>query len=449
MAIDDLLSLVTPHSPEAERAVLGSILIDPECVPRVVGVLKSADFYSELNRSIYDSIFKMFSFSEKIDPVTILDRMKHDGVFTDTASDYMFDLMRLTPTAANVLEYAAIVRDRALLRRISETGADITSMASSGEGGADGILEASEQKIYALRQDRSSGGLEPLSKVLYGVWNDIQAAAESGAALPGLSTGLADLDNAIMGLNKSDLIIVAARPGVGKTSIALNIALHAARESKKAVAIFNLEMSREQLAMRLLSAESRIDGKRLQRGIISGKDWKTLAQASADLSACNILINDNPMLSVADMNAQCRRVSNLGLVVIDYLQLMTSASGKGSSENRTQVVSDMSRMMKVMAKELNVPVICLSQLNRASVSRADKRPALSDLRESGAIEQDADIVLGLYREDMFDDNAEEHNTAECIILKNRRGEMGSIKMQFSPEFTSFSTLEQRYDEDDY
>jgi len=448
VAIDDLLSRQVPHSPEAERAVLGAMLIDSECAPRVVGVLKSSDFHAELNKTIFETMHRMFSFSQKIDPVTLLDQMKKDGVYTDAAPDYLLDLMNLTPTSANVIEYATIVRDYSLLRHIASTGSDIAEMASSGEGGALGVLDAAEQKVYALREGRSAGGLEPLSKVLHTVYTDIVAASESGAGLPGLSTGLTELDSAIMGLNKSDLIIIAARPGVGKTSIALNIALHAARESQKTVAIFNLEMSREQLAMRLLAAESRIDGKRLQRGTIAPSDWKDLAAAAQELSKCQILINDNPTLSVAEMNAQCRRVSNLGLIVIDYLQLMQSAGGsvKYSNENRTQAVSDMSRMMKIMAKELNVPVICLSQLNRASVSRADKRPALSDLRESGAIEQDADIVLGLYREDMLNDDAETHNTAECIILKNRRGELGRIELQFSPEFTSFTAVETRYEE---
>ncbi|MDR0905915.1 MAG: replicative DNA helicase [Oscillospiraceae bacterium] len=450
MALDDLLTRVTPHSPEAERAVLGSILIDSECAARVVGVLKSSDFYSELNRAIYDTMYRMFSYSQKIDPVTVLDHMKTDGVYTDAASDYMMELMELTPTSANVMEYASIVRDRSLLRQISEAGSDITEMAVSGEGGAMGILDAAEQKVYALRQNRSTGGLEPISKVLRTVFTDIDAAAKNGAGLPGLPTGLTELDNAIMGLNKSDLIIIAARPGIGKTSIALNMALNATRETGKAIAIFSLEMSREQLAMRLLSSESRIDGKKLKRGIIGPKDWQKLAAAAQELSKCNLLINDNPMLSVADMNAQCRRVPNLGLIIIDYIQLMQK-SGSGvrySSENRTQVVSDISRMMKIMAKELNVPVVCLSQLNRQSTERKDKRPTLSEMRDSGSIEQDADIVLGLYREDALTNDSVEQNTAECIILKNRHGEMGTIKLQFSPEFTSFGSLESRYTDDD-
>jgi replicative DNA helicase len=256
------------------------------------------------------------------------------------------------------------------------------------------------------------------------------------------------LDRHILGLNKSDLILIASRPGMGKTSIALNIATHVAKVTSKAVAIFSLEMSREQLALRLLSSASFIDNKKLQTGRLSADDWRDLAKAAAMLSSYNILINDNPTLTVADINAQCRRVSDLALIVIDYLQLMQSAGGptKYAGENRTQVVSDISRMLKIMAKELNVPVICLSQLSRANEARQDKRPLLSDLRESGAIEQDADIVLGLYRDDYYNKDTDRHNIAECIILKNRRGETGKIELQWNPEYTMYSNIDRYHSE---
>ncbi|MDR0839052.1 MAG: replicative DNA helicase [Oscillospiraceae bacterium] len=450
MATDEFQTRQTPHSPEAERAVLGSMLFDASCAPDVIGLLKSSDFYSELNRAIYDTIFSMFSYSKTIDPVTVLNEMKSSGVWTESAPDYVLELMNLTPTSANVMEYAAIVRDRALLRAIANTGADITEMAVSGEGGAMGILDASEKKVYALRQDRSGGGLEPIAKVLAGVYESISEASKNGTGLPGLSTGLPDLDSAIMGLNKSDLIIIAARPGVGKTSIALNIALHAARESQKSIAFFSLEMSRDQLAMRLLSSESHIDNKKLQTGRVPSSDWKRLAAAAMEISKTKLLINDNPSLTVADMNAQCRRVRDLGLVVIDYLQLMQSATGstRYAGENRTQVVSDISRMMKIMAKELNVPVICLSQLSRANESRANKRPQLSDLRESGSIEQDADIVIGLYREELYNANTVNQHVAECIILKNRRGETGKFDLLFQPDFTTYTVLDRKHTDGD-
>ena len=446
--MDDLLQRQIPHSTEAEQAVLGSMLIDARCISDVIGLLRASDFYSVSNRDIFETVYSMFNYSMAIDPVTVLDKMKEDGAYNDDSPGYIRDLMLITPTASNVMEYAAIVKDKALLRAIVDAGGDISEMAISGEGGATNILEASEKRIYSLRQDRSRDGLEPVSKVLVGVYEEISNAAKSGSGIPGLTTGLHDLDRSIMGLNKGDLILVASRPGMGKTSIALNIALHAAKSSGKTVAVFSLEMSSEQLAIRLLASESFIDSKKLQTGRIKQEEWRKLAAAAASISQADLLINDNASLSVSDMNAQCRRVPNLGLVVVDYLQLMQSASGsKGSlNENRVQVVSEISRMMKIMAKELNVPLICLSQLSRANESRQNKRPLLSDLRESGAIEQDADIVLALYRDDYYNKESEAHNIAECIILKNRRGETGMIELQWLPEFTHFSSLERHHEE---
>ena len=441
--MDELLGRQTPHSIEAEQAVLGSMLIDARCVADVVGLVHADDFYSATNKDIFETIYSMFNYSLVIDPVTVLDHMRANAVWKDSSPGYVLELMNITPTAANVMEYAAIVKDKALLRAIADAGGDINSMATSGEGGANAILEAAEKRVYALRQGRNTTGLEPISKVLVGVYEQISEAAKSGNTIPGLGTGLGDLDRLIMGLNNSDLILIASRPGMGKTSIALNIALHAAKTSGKTVAVFSLEMSREQLALRLLASESFIDGKKLQTGRIRSDEWKKLAAAATSISAADLLINDNPSLSVTDMNAQCRRLPNLGLVVIDYLQLMQSAGGSHgyAGENRQQAVSDISRMMKIMAKELNVPVICLSQLSRASETRQNKRPMLSDLRDSGAIEQDADIVLGLYREDYYNNEAETNNVAECIVLKNRRGETGMIELQWLPEYTTYSSIE--------
>ncbi|MGE4483646.1 MAG: replicative DNA helicase [Oscillospiraceae bacterium] len=447
--MDELLAKQMPHSVEAEQAVLGSMLIDSRCVPEVIGKLRPGDFYVKMNREIFDTIYSMFNYSMVIDPVTVLEQMKINGVYNkDTSSPYIFELMNITPTAANVMEYAAIVRDKALLRAVAEAGNDISGMAMEGAGEAAEILEAAEKKIYALRQGRTDGGLEPVSKVLIDVYNQLSEAAKRTESIPGYSTGLIDLDNSIMGLNKSDLIIIAARPGMGKTSIALNIAMHVAKTSNKTVAIFSLEMSREQLGMRLLSGESFVNGKKLQTGRLTPAEWKKILDASAAISKADLRIDDNPSLSVADMNAQCRRIKDLGLVVIDYLQLMQSAGSgtKYSGENRQQVVSDISRMLKIMAKELNVPVICLSQLSRAGKDRADKRPILSDLRESGAIEQDADIVLGLYLEAHYNKETENPNLAECIILKNRRGETGNIELQWLPEYTTYASVERRYTE---
>lgn len=445
---DELLSMQMPHSAEAEQAVLGSILIDDRCVSQVIEALKPEDFYLRQNREIYEAICSMFNFSEKIDPVTVLDKMKQNGVYHEgTSYEYVRQLMVITPTAANVGEYINIVKDKALLRQIAETGGAITTMIQEGQATAQEALEAAEQRIYAIRQGRGAQGLEHISTVLLSVYDRLNELAASDSAVPGLSTGLADLDRAIAGLNKSDLIILAARPGMGKTSMALNMLLHAGKFSGKAVVFFSLEMSREQLAMRLISSESYVDNKRLVTGKLSGDDWDKIAAAAMALNQTNILIDDNPMLTVADMNAKCRRVDNLGLVVIDYLQLMTASGGENRrGDNRQQIVSDISRALKIMAKELNVPVVCLSQLSRGSESRSDKRPMLSDLRESGAIEQDADIVMFLYREGYYDQNTEDHNLCECIIAKNRHGETGTVELQWIPEYTTFTSIDRRHEE---
>ncbi len=447
--MDELLGRKVPYSAPAEQAVIGSMLIDPSCVPEVLEKLQADEFYLPLNRDIFETIYAMFSYSQAVDPVTVLDQMKVRGVWQDNCEEYLAEIMRVTPTAANVLEYAAIVRDRALLRRLGEAADEINKMVYEGSGEAEAMLEAAERRVYALRQGRNVGGLIPVSSVVQTVFDNLSAAAASGNAIPGLSTGLADLDRVTLGLNRAELILIAARPGMGKTSIALNMALHAALNERQTVAIFSLEMSREQLVTRLLSRAALVPSQNLLTGQLSDQQWRDITSAAQALSATDIRIDDNPSLTVSDMNAQCRRVPKLGLVVIDYLQLMQSA-GSGhswSNESRTQAVSDISRMLKIMAKELNVPVICLSQLSRANESRQDKRPMLSDLRESGAIEQDADVVIGLYRDGYYNKESENPNLAEAIILKNRMGQTGTVELLWLPEYTSFSMLEKRRDDD--
>lgn len=321
--MDELLSRQVPHSAEAEQAVLGSILIDERCVPRVIEHLKPEDFYLRQNREIFETVCSMFNFSETIDPVTVLDKMKQNGVYDEATSyDYIRQLMLITPTAANVEEYINIVRDKSLLRKVAETAGGILGLVQEGSATAAEALEAAEQRIFALRQGRSAQGMEHISSVILSVYDRLNELAANDSAVPGLSTGLPDVDAAIAGLNKSDLILLAARPGMGKTSMALNVLLNAGKFSGKAVVYFSLEMSREQLAMRLISNESFVELKRLITGKLGEDDWGKIAAASAALNQTNILIDDNPMLSVADMNAKCRRVDNLGLVVIDYLQLM-------------------------------------------------------------------------------------------------------------------------------
>ena len=449
MANEDLLLRQMPHSLEGEQAVLGSMLIDPDCVKEVMDKLRPDDFYLRQNREIFETVYTMFSYARPIDGITVFEEMRKAGLTDDNTRSYLAQLMEITPTSANVMEYAAIVQDKALLRSVAQAAGEITALVQEGMGEAGEILEASEQKIYAIRRGQSAQEMVPLRNVLPDVLDRLGEMSEHENHLPGLSTGLSAIDQKITGLNKSDLILLAARPGMGKTSLALNVALNVAKGEGKTVAVFSLEMSREQLATRLLSSEALVENNRLRTGLLRETDWEKIAGAATVLNRLDVRIDDNPLLSVADMNAKCRRLENLALVVVDYLQLMSSAGGSGrGGENRQQVVSDMSRMLKIMAKELNVPVICLSQLSRANEKRDDKRPMLSDLRESGAIEQDADIVMFLYRDDYYNEDSEKHNIAECIIAKNRHGETGKVELRWMPEYTQFFTLDKRYDGED-
>ena len=436
---DELIPRQQPQSLEAEQAVLGSILIDSRCIADIIGILRPEDFFLKQNREIYETIYTMFNFSQTIDPVTVLDKMRELGVYHDNSPDYIQQLMEITPTAANAARYAGIVRDKAMLRGLAQAGTEINDTVYSQVGTPSEMLESAEKKIYALRKGERGDSLEHIGTILHKVFDHLTELAQSDSAIPGLSTGLRDLDTKINGLNKSDLLLIAARPAMGKTSFALNIGLNVAKKYNKTVAFFSLEMSREQLAMRLLSGESFVDSQKMATGKLSDDEWTKLCMASAVLSQTDIRVDDNPSITVAEMNAKCRRIDNLGLVIIDYLQLMTgSGYSKGSGENRVQVVGEISRALKIMAKELNIPVICLSQLSRAVESRTDKRPIMSDLRESGAIEQDADAILFLYRDDYYNPNSEEPNVAECIVSKNRHGETGTVKLQWLPQYTTLA-----------
>ena len=443
---EELLNRQLPQSLEAEQAVLGSILIDSRCVADIIGVVRPEDFFLEQNREIYETVYTMFNFSQTIDPVTVLDKMRELGYYHDNSRDYILQLMEITPTAANAVRYANIVRDKAMLRGLAKAGEEISETVYEQVGTPAEMLEAAEKKIYALRKGERGDSLEHIGTVLHKVFDRLTELSMSDSLIPGLSTGLRDLDTKINGLNKSDLLLIAARPAMGKTSFALNIGLNVAKKYKSTVAIFSLEMSREQLAMRLLSGESFVDSQKLLTGKLSDEEWGKLAMASASLSQTDIRVDDNPSVTVAEMNAKLRRVDDLGLVIIDYLQLMTGSGYGRASENRVQVVGDISRSLKIMAKELNVPVICLSQLSRAVESRQDKRPIMSDLRESGAIEQDADCILFLYRDDYYNENSEEKNVAECIVAKNRHGETGTVKLQWLPQYTTFADREWKHAE---
>ena len=444
---EELIPRQAPQSLEAEQAVLGSILIDSRCVADVIGIVRPEDFYLQQNRDIYEAIYTMFNFSQTIDLVTVLDKMREMGVYQDNSRDYVLQLMEITPTAANVVRYANIVRDKAMLRGLVQAATDISETVYSQVGTPAEMLEAAEKKIYALRKGERGDSLEHIGMVLHKVFDHLTELSQSDSAIPGLSTGLRDLDMKINGLNKSDLLLLAARPAMGKTAFALNICMNVAKKYKKTVAFFSLEMSREQLAMRLMSMESFVDSKKMATGKLDEDEWSKLCMASAALSQTDIRVDDNPSITVAEMNAKCRRLDNLGLILIDYLQLMQgSGYGKGGGDNRVQVVGEISRALKIMAKELNVPVICLSQLSRAVEGRTDKRPILSDLRESGAIEQDADSVMFLYRDEYYNENTEDKGVAECIVAKNRHGETGTVKLQWIPQYQTFSDREWKHAE---
>ena len=448
--MEDLLGRQAPHSLEAEQSVLGSMLIDSRCVNDVIGMVRPDDFYLQTNRDIYETIYEMFSYSQVIDPVTVLDKMRERGVYDEqNSTKYIMQLMEITPTAANVKQYAQIVRDKSLLRSLSEAASNILDTVYEGAGSAQDMLEAAEKQIYALRRGNTNDSLEHVGTILLKVFDRLTELSESGSEISGVSTGLHDLDKALSGLNKTDLMLLAGRPGMGKTSLGLNIALNVAKKyPKKTVAFFSLEMSKQQLVTRLLANESFVDNKKLTTGQLSVDEWSKIGIASSALAQTDLRVDDNPSITVAEMNAKCRRIDDLALVVIDYLQLMTSSGAKNtySGENRQQVVSDISRSLKIMAKELNVPVLCLSQLSRANESRQDKRPMLSDLRESGAIEQDADEVLFIYREDYYNKETEKQNIAECIVAKNRHGETGTVELQWLPQFTTFADREWRHTE---
>jgi len=443
---EELLVRQMPQSLEAEQAVLGSILIDSRCVGDVIGIVRAEDFYLQQNREIYEAIYTMFNFSQSIDPVTVLDKMREMGVYHDNSRDYIRQLMTITPTATNAVRYANIVKDKALLRHLADASADISKMVETQKGTTSEILEAAEKKIFDLRKGEHGDSLEHIGITLHKVFDRLNELCQSDSPIPGMSTGLRDLDKQINGLNNSDLLLVAGRPGMGKSTFALNIALNVAKKYNKTVAIFNLEMSREQLAMRLLASESFVDSKKMATGKLSEDEWTKLGMAASSLSQTDIRIDDNPAITVADMKAKCRRVENLGLVIIDYLQLMNGSGYGKSSDNRVNVVSDISRALKIMAKELNVPVVCLSQLSRGPEGRTDKRPMMSDLRESGAIEQDADVIMLLYRDDYYNMDSEDKGIAECNVAKNRHGEGGVVRLQWISQYQTFADREWKHAE---
>ncbi|MBQ4129206.1 MAG: replicative DNA helicase [Ruminococcus sp.] len=442
--------LKLPYSPEAEQAVLGAILMEPECIARVAEILNSSEyFYVTNHKVIYSAMLTMFTMGKTVDFVTVLETLKAEKAFDDaTGKQYLMQLAQSCPSISNIEVYAQYIRDKYDMRMLISTSRDIIEEASDGEIDPTMLLDSAEQRIFDIRRGKDVQGLQRVDEVLVETFDRLDLLNRNDDSVKPVSTGIGDLDRVITGLNRSDLILLAARPGMGKTSFALNIAKHVACVSKKTVAFFSLEMSKEQLASRLLSSEALVGGTKLRTGKLSEEEWQRLIAAGDVLNKADLYLDGTPGITVPEMKAKLRRLRNIDLVVIDYLQLMSS--GGRRTDNRVQEISEITRNLKILAKELNIPVLCLSQLSRASEQRPDHRPQLSDLRDSGSIEQDADIVLFLYREGYYDKDkgenavsAVDQNSGECLVAKNRHGETSSVKLHWQGEFMRFTSLEAR------
>lgn len=429
-----------PFSLEAEQSVLGAILINPACMDQLAGILTAEDFQLEEHQALFTAMQGMYLRSRTIDVVTLLDELVKNGVYDEAGGkDYIRLISEIVPSASNVTDYAEIVRDKSVLRALIGVCDEVSDAAYREQDDVPHLVEMAEQKIFSIAEGHENKNFVHIRDALVQVYDRLHMLSENREEVLGMPTGFSGLDRVLVGLGKSDLVLVGARPGMGKTSFAMNLATYAAVSTKKAVCIFSLEMSAEQLVTRVLSSEGMIDSYRLRSGELSDDDWSKLAHAASKLSDCQILIDDTTGSTVTGMKAKLRRVKNLGMVVIDYLQLMQSDR---RIDNRVQEVAEISRGLKLLAKELQVPVICCAQLSRGPESRTDKRPMLSDLRDSGAIEQDADIVLFLYRDEYYKSEEEPQNTAEVIVAKNRHGSTGNVKMGWFGQYTKFTTLEE-------
>lgn len=433
-----------PYSLEAEQSVLGALLLDPNCIGESFSYISQASFYSEKHKKIFSVLTRLFTSGLPIDFITVLDAVMLDNIFESeqSAKVYLTQLMDMVPSITNFNSYCKIVKEKYYLRSLIGAARSIVDLATNADFDAETILDSAEQKIFEIRQDKVSANIVPIDEVISQEFDHLDKIA-SGESRVGISSGYSTLDAIITGLNASDLIVLAARPAMGKTSFALNIASRVAKQSKKQVVIFSLEMSSQQLVERMLSSECSILSTKLHSGMLESDEWALLASGAQELSQCKIFFDDTPNLSAIEMKAKLRRFSDLGLVIIDYLQLMSSGRRDG---NRVQEISEITRMLKIMAKELEVPVITLSQLARGPEARQDHRPILSDLRESGSIEQDADIVMFLYRDEYYNPEDAKPGVAECIVAKNRHGETGTIELGWDGKFTRFMGLDRYHNE---
>ena len=430
-----------PYSLEAEQTILGAILIDQSVISTVLEKVKPDCFYNEQHRQLFNIMLRMFTSGIKSDVITVLNEAVKENIF-ETAQEgrnYLAALVNMVPSVDNIDSYCQICAEKYYIRSLALVARELLHEISLGQSSAQVMLDSAEQKIYDIRQGRDVKGLAPISDVIFESWERLQKiSGPDKDKYLGARTGFTMLDSVTTGLNKSDLIILAARPGMGKTSFALNIATNVARRSEKEVAVFSLEMSKEQLATRMLSTEALVDSHKLRSGHLSDDDWVRLASSADVLCGLPLYLDDTPGTNVPQIKAKLRRMKNIGLVVIDYLQLMESTI---KSENQALRVAEITRNLKILAKEIDVPVILLSQLNRGVEGRPDKRPLMSDLRDSGAIEQDADIVMFLYRDAYYNKESTEPNVSECIVAKNRHGETGTIKLIWDGQFTRFSNAD--------
>jgi replicative DNA helicase len=441
--MDLLAQRLPPQNLEAEISVLGGVLLDNEALNRVLEVIKEGDFYRESHRKIFSAILDLYERSEPVDLITLSEALKkREALEAVGGVEYLNSLVNSVPTAANISYYAKIVKEKAILRKLINRSTDIISQVYGVSGDVDDFLDQAERSIFEISEDRVRPSFYPLKDIIKASFKTIERLYEKRQLITGVPTGFTKLDELTSGLQPSDLIIVAGRPSMGKTALALDIAAYAAVEGGIPSAIFSLEMAKEQLALRMLCSEAKVDAHRLRGGFLSESDWPKLTRAAGSLSEAPIFIDDTPGLSALEMRAKSRRMKaehNLGLVVVDYLQLMR---GRADSDNREQEISDISRSLKALAKELNVPVMALSQLNRRVEERGDRRPQLSDLRESGAIEQDADVIIFLYRDEVYNKSEDNPNKgkAEIIIGKQRNGPTDKFELTFLDKFTCFENL---------
>ncbi|MBQ3415418.1 MAG: replicative DNA helicase [Clostridia bacterium] len=442
------LGKVPPHDIEAEQAVIGSMLTDKEAVTSCIEVLKEEDFYREDNKAIYSAILNLYNRAEPIDIITVKSELESMGKFEQVGGlEYLAELPEKVPTTANAIKYIKIVEEKSELRRLIKTANEIIELGYDPTEDVSDIMENAEKKIFNLMQDKNQKGYSPIKDVLVESFNKLEELYNRKQHITGVPTGFAELDYKTAGLHGSDLILIAARPAMGKSAFALNIAANAALKANVPVAIFSLEMSKEQMVNRILCSEAMVDSNKVRTGKLEEEDWAKLAGAIGPLSDSNIFIDDTPGISVMEIRAKCRKLKlekNIGLVVIDYLQLVQGSNKRIGS--REQEISEISRSLKILAKEINVPVIALSQLSRAVEQRPDHRPMLSDLRESGAIEQDADIVMFLYRDDYYNQESEKKDIAEVIIAKHRGGSLGNVELLWMGNYTKFVNLEKRFDD---